>query len=352
MKNIEQFFRLAAIISALPNTISNGQTADATPVMADLNHIVNQVNANAADATLVPLLAAANSFTAVQSGLAATAAANFPIVTQIQDSVFLTLTSTLGTNTITARSLLLPLGALANGQIFTFAPSQTNSGPVTLNPDSLGATTVFRGGTNVMSGQIVANVPMALRYESPNFHVLGGTLTDAGSLIGTTLAANVVTSSLTTVGALNSGSITNGFGSIDIGADSLTVGGAVLFNNAAADIRIGTAAGTGHIANDVVGAYFKVFGSSHATTPGRVEISSNAATGIRLQASAVDVAVFTSGATALTGTLAMTGALIMSTTASPTGAGTGVVGQFAWDTAYLYICTATNDWRRVALTDF
>jgi len=44
--------------------------------------------------------------------------------------------------------------------------------------------------------------------------------------------------------------------------------------------------------------------------------------------------------------------VIMSTTATPTGAGTGVVGQIAWDTNYLYICTATNDWRRVALVDF
>ena len=37
-----------AIIGTLPNTISNGQAVDATPVMADFNYIVNQVNANAA----------------------------------------------------------------------------------------------------------------------------------------------------------------------------------------------------------------------------------------------------------------------------------------------------------------
>ena len=36
-----------AIIGVLPNTISNGQAVDATPVMADFNFIVNQVNANA-----------------------------------------------------------------------------------------------------------------------------------------------------------------------------------------------------------------------------------------------------------------------------------------------------------------
>src|SRR5258708_40116652 len=36
-----------AIIGTIPNTISNGQAVDATPVMADFNFIVNQVNANA-----------------------------------------------------------------------------------------------------------------------------------------------------------------------------------------------------------------------------------------------------------------------------------------------------------------
>ena len=35
------------IISALPNTLTNGSVADATQVMADFNQIVNQVNANA-----------------------------------------------------------------------------------------------------------------------------------------------------------------------------------------------------------------------------------------------------------------------------------------------------------------
>lgn len=35
------------IIGTLPNSILNGQTVDATPLMADFNFIVNQVNANA-----------------------------------------------------------------------------------------------------------------------------------------------------------------------------------------------------------------------------------------------------------------------------------------------------------------
>ena len=46
----------------------------------------------------------------------------------------------------------------------------------------------------------------------------------ASTLTGDTLASGVVTSSLTTVGALNSGSITSGFGTIDVGSSKISAG--------------------------------------------------------------------------------------------------------------------------------
>ena len=49
----------------------------------------------------------------------------------------------------------------------------------------------------------------------------------ASALTGTTMASNVVTSSLTTVGALNSGSITSGFGTINNGSSTITTTGAI-----------------------------------------------------------------------------------------------------------------------------
>lgn len=52
-------------------------------------------------------------------------------------------------------------------------------------------------------------------------------INSASVLNATTLGTAVVTSSLTTVGALNSGSITSGFGAIDIGSDNLTATGTV-----------------------------------------------------------------------------------------------------------------------------
>lgn len=154
---MKHFFRLPVIIGSLPVTLTNGTTADATQVMSDLNWVVNQTNANAADKTLVALIAANNNFTVVQSGQAATQAANFPIASQVQNNVFNTLSSNLGTNTITARIAALSLSAYAVGQIFTFLPTQPNTASVTLNIDGLGSAVIKSGGQQLMGGELGSN---------------------------------------------------------------------------------------------------------------------------------------------------------------------------------------------------
>ena len=161
-------FRPATIIGVLPNTIANGQTADAVPLMADLNHIVNQVNANAAELSLTPQLANANSFTAVQSGVAATAAANFPIASQVQNASLTTLSSVAGDNTITARVSGFTLGAYTRGQIFSFVPAAGNSGSASINIDALGATTIFKeGGRTLSSDDLAVGKTAFIRYRTP-----------------------------------------------------------------------------------------------------------------------------------------------------------------------------------------
>jgi len=60
--------------------------------------------------------------------------------------------------------------------------------------------------------------------SSPSFVGTNFTSVPAAQLSGSTLAAGVTASSLTSVGALNAGSITSGFGAIDIGADAITAG--------------------------------------------------------------------------------------------------------------------------------
>jgi hypothetical protein len=152
-------FRPKSIVGALPVTLTNGTTADATQVMQDLNWLVNQVNANAAPLSTTALVNANNNFSVVQSGVAATSPANFPIASQVQNQSFNTLSSTLGTNTITARVSALPLTAYATGQVFTFVPSQTNTGPASLTVDAAGSSIIFTMGSTLRGGELRAGVP-------------------------------------------------------------------------------------------------------------------------------------------------------------------------------------------------
>lgn len=50
------------------------------------------------------------------------------------------------------------------------------------------------------------------------------------------------------------------------------------------------------------------------------------------------------------GGLALTGKFYISTSQTPASAtATGTVGQVVWDASYIYICTATNTWKRAAI---
>lgn len=44
-----------------------------------------------------------------------------------------------------------------------------------------------------------------------------------------------------------------------------------------------------------------------------------------------------------------TGKVILPTSTPSSATDTGVTGQIAWDASYIYICTATNTWKRVAI---
>lgn len=170
-------FRPKVIVGALPVTLTNGTTADATQVMSDLNWLVNQVNANAAPLAGTALTNANNNFTVVQSGVAATDGTNFPISSQVQNNVFNTLSSTLGTNTLTSRVAALALQAYSNGQIFTFIPSQINSGDTTMSINGLAAKHFLNAGSSLSGGELRPLIPMSFVYDSVRdaFPLLEGT---------------------------------------------------------------------------------------------------------------------------------------------------------------------------------
>ena len=167
--------KIALIVGSLPNTLTNGTTADATQVMADLNKIVNDVNANAAEAALVPTLAGANIFAAVQTGVAATQANHFPIASQVQNSSFVTVASVSGTNTITGSVTALPVTAYVTRQIFTWIPTQPNTGPATADFGG-GALAIQASGSALTGGEIKTGVPAQVVHNGTNFQLLGSIL--------------------------------------------------------------------------------------------------------------------------------------------------------------------------------
>ena len=169
--------RLYLIIGALPNTLINGTTADAVQVMADLNFIVNQVNANAAPLANTALTNANNNFTTVQSGQAATQPANFPTALQIENNSLQTLSSVLGTNTVTGRISAVPLGAYVSGQVFTFIPSNANTGATTLNVDGNGARAILNMGSALSGAELQSYKPAMVGFDGNlnAFDLLNGT---------------------------------------------------------------------------------------------------------------------------------------------------------------------------------
>jgi hypothetical protein len=139
-----------AIIGALPNTITNGQSIDATPVMANYNWIVNQVNSNAA------ALGAINAFTAVQTGVAGNTAGSFPIISQIQNNS----TTWCGSSGGTANALTLTpspaIAAYVAGQEFTFLASATNTGAATIAISGLSTLTLQESASGLLGGEITS----------------------------------------------------------------------------------------------------------------------------------------------------------------------------------------------------
>lgn len=55
-----------------------------------------------------------------------------------------------------------------------------------------------------------------------------------------------------------------------------------------------------------------------------------------------------------TANIAVTGAMTLSSTLAPTGNShaIGTVGQIVWDSGNIYVCVATNTWKRATLSSY
>jgi hypothetical protein len=95
------------------------------------------------------------------------------------------------------------------------------------------------------------------------------------------------------------------------------------------------------------GAALTLYGNSHAGNPGDFTFHAGGFERLSWDNSVTTL-------TLLTGDFIITaGDLIMTTPTTPASSvATGTIGTVVWDTGFLYVCTATNTWERVAIASW
>lgn len=93
-----------------------------------------------------------------------------------------TLTSGGSANTQTLTYAVAP-AAYVKGDVYMFIPGFANTGPMTLNVNSLGAKAVQIGNVGLSGGELRANVPALVAYDGTVFQLFGSNTT--ASLLGT-----------------------------------------------------------------------------------------------------------------------------------------------------------------------
>lgn len=95
-----------------------------------------------------------------------------PLISQVQNSSFTSLTAVSGTNTVVGTATPTP-AAYAAGQIFQLVQATTNTGATTLNISALGAKNVFANGAACIGGELVATVAYIVFYDGTQFNIIG-----------------------------------------------------------------------------------------------------------------------------------------------------------------------------------
>lgn len=175
----------AQIVGTLPFQLQNGTTADATQVMADFNKILNDVNANAAK-------------NGVNTDITALTALTTPITpAQGGTSVYFASTSGGSANAQTVASPTPTGFTLAVGKRVTFIAGFTNTGAMTLNVNSSGATNVYKptpsGPVALVGGEVIAGNYIEAVFDGTQFQLYTDASVDGGYGAVTVLASATTT---------------------------------------------------------------------------------------------------------------------------------------------------------------
>lgn len=192
--------------------------------------------------------------------------------------------------------------------------------------------------TYALQVSLVSSTQLTLSVTGSSTLYIGDTLSVAGSITPTTSDGGALgtTSLMWSDLFLASGSVIN-FNNGDVtlthSTDTLTLGGGTLVTNdisitSGSNIRTRTTAGSTYSlqARDVDGAVYITFATLTANNTPTFDIQP---TSFTLQGDHVTI----------------------TTAKTPSSASdTGTTGSIAWDSSYVYVCTATNTWKRSGLT--
>ena len=178
---------------------------------------------------------------------AGTVASDAARLSQVQNSTTTTLISITGTDTITG-TVTPTLTAYTAGQVFSFVVAATNTGAVTLNINSLGATAVTRtGSVALVAGDMVTGQIAVVEYDGTRFQLING-----NSFTNLKVSGTLGVTGITTVaaGAAATPSIISTTGTADTGqwfpaADTIawsTAGSERVRFDSSGNVGIGTSA--------------------------------------------------------------------------------------------------------------
>lgn len=100
------------------------------------------------------------------------------------------LTGVAGTNTITG-STATPYSSLAPGFVVRMVPANTNSGPVTLNVNGIGAKAVTKNGSTALSGtELLFGRTYILEYDGTRWQIIGVSIPPSALVLASDTSGN------------------------------------------------------------------------------------------------------------------------------------------------------------------
>ena len=235
--------------------------------------------------------------------------------------------TTANINTINVSNVITATKFLGDGSSLTGVVSS-------VSPAFTGVPTAATAANGTANTQIATTAFVQNRIL--NINSLPNPLAITGNVTGASfLTAGIVSAtSNVTGGNIRTGGVVSSTGNV-IGASLLTSG----IVSASGNIT-----GANLILTGLVTATGNIVGAAHIGTS--ATLTGNVSTG-NLSASANIVA------TNITANSSMVlGGSLRAPLVTRTGSSTGVAGQIAWDNNYIYVCTATNVWKRASLSSF